>query len=218
MRKQRRSGGADGVQDDDAAPVPKKATNGKASTEPSHSSDDVTTAVASTSRGLQLEAMVEEGVSDDAGDAAEVPDAAGELMMESGDSLSDSEREYEKDRDEDEAEEEEGGAHDDEDVDMLEEDLADAELEDDDDDESYDSQIEGDMQTNVDGEEEVPSGDRATLVALQGVKFLDDDEVKNTARSNMNKLLRSRRYHDDDVSEAIVKQPVGPRYALYSFV
>ena len=77
---------------------------------------------------------------------------------------------------------------------------------DDDDDESYDSQIEGDVQTNF-------AGGNVERVALQGVKFFDEDALTNATRDNINSLLRNRRYHDDDVSEPIVRHAVGPRYA-----
>lgn len=198
-KRRRSSEAADTAVVEAAAPAPKKPATGKASAEPSHSSEDVTTVVASTSRGHKLETLAEAEVevpgSDDALDAEDVPDDADELILEAADNSSGSGEDDDEEEDEDEE--------------MLDDELGDV----DDDDVSYDSQIEGDVQTNVDGAEG-PAADRETLVRLKGVKFFDDDEVTNAARSNMNRLLRNRRYHDDDVSESIVRHAVGPRYAV----
>jgi hypothetical protein len=197
----------------DAAPALKKQATGKSSTEPSHSSDDVTTAVASTSRGTEQHTVAEDPASDDAAeDAAEIPEEAEKLAIESSDNLSGSEGEGRSGRDEGDPEEED---EDDSQEEEDEEDILDEEdeegnaggEEDEDDDDSYDSHVEGDVQTNVDG---LVSSDKETLQSLRGVKFFDD-EVHNAARSNINKLLRSKRYHDDDVSEPLVRRSVGPR-------
>lgn len=237
--KRRRSAAGSEAADEGPTPAPKRPATRRAKAEGLKSVEDVTTAVASTSKGAQpkeekeyeqdVEVAEEEEVAEEAGSGdAQDGGYAEELIVDSRDNLSglqDEEGEAEAapeaaDEAEEEAEAKEEEAADadtdaeagadvevdagaEADADMLVAELGD-------DDESYDSHIEGDVQTNVAGD--ALAGDRV-VVALQGVKFFDEDAATDTARSNINKLLRSRRYHDDDVSEPIERHAVGPRYA-----
>ena len=70
-------------------------------------------------------------------------------------------------------------------------------LESDDDTDSLESNVGSDLLTNVEGQIESLS----SRPKLTGVRIVDEEETENVGMKNVAKLLRRRRYHDDDISQ-----------------
>lgn len=68
----------------------------------------------------------------------------------------------------------------------------------DEDEDSLESNVGSDLLTNVEGQIDSLCNTRPILT---GVEIVEDDATENVGMKNVAKLLRRKRYHDDDISQ-----------------